>query len=297
MAVQIQIRRDTLSNWNSHNPVLAVGELGYVTDTDAFKVGDGSTAFTSLAYSNVGPTGPQGIQGIQGTQGIQGIQGITGPIGPVGPQGTQGIQGVQGVTGPVGQGFRIAKTYSSLAQLNADTSPTGIAGGEFALISTGNVQDADNSKLYYWSGTSYSFVTDLSGSSGIQGPVGSQGSQGVQGPQGIIGPIGPIGPLGPIGPAGPSGPAGQGGATGVAGPTGPSGATIVFSTSAPSNPALGTLWFDTEALNTFVYYSDGTSNQWVLFNRPSGIDFDSLSISTQSATGGGALTYNNAGVF
>ena len=58
MAVQIQIRRDTLANWNSSNPTLAVGELAYVTDTDAFKVGDGVTAFTSLAYSNVGPTGP-----------------------------------------------------------------------------------------------------------------------------------------------------------------------------------------------------------------------------------------------
>ena len=38
MAVQIQIRRDTLANWTSANPILAVGELGYVTDTDAFKV-------------------------------------------------------------------------------------------------------------------------------------------------------------------------------------------------------------------------------------------------------------------
>ena len=31
-------------------------------------------------------------------------------------QNAEGIQGVQGITGPVGQGFRIAKTYSSLAK-------------------------------------------------------------------------------------------------------------------------------------------------------------------------------------
>ena len=74
MAVQIQIRRDTLANWTSANPILAVGELGYVTDTDAFKVGDGTTAFTSLAYSNVGPAGPTGPTGAIGP---------TGPIGPV----------------------------------------------------------------------------------------------------------------------------------------------------------------------------------------------------------------------
>ena len=119
MAVQIQIRRDTLSNWTSHNPILAVGELAYVTDTDAVKVGDGTTTFTNLAYSNVGPTGPTGPtgpQGIQGIQGIQGVQGPTGPqgvVGPEGPLGPTGPTGSQGGTGPTGLGFKIAKTYLS----------------------------------------------------------------------------------------------------------------------------------------------------------------------------------------
>jgi len=50
MAAQIQLRRDTASNWTSANPTLAQGELGYETDTGKIKIGDGSTAWTSLDY-------------------------------------------------------------------------------------------------------------------------------------------------------------------------------------------------------------------------------------------------------
>ena len=48
--VQMQQRRDTAANWTSSNPTLLSGEFGYETDTGKFKVGDGSTAWTSLSY-------------------------------------------------------------------------------------------------------------------------------------------------------------------------------------------------------------------------------------------------------
>ena len=51
---QIQHRRDTASNWTSTNPTLAAGEIGVETDTLKQKVGDGSTAWTSLAYIKAG---------------------------------------------------------------------------------------------------------------------------------------------------------------------------------------------------------------------------------------------------
>jgi hypothetical protein len=53
MAVSTKIvhRRDTASNWTTTNPTLASGEIGFETDTLKFKVGDGSTAWTSLKYS------------------------------------------------------------------------------------------------------------------------------------------------------------------------------------------------------------------------------------------------------
>ena len=43
-------RRNTASNWNSSNPILASGQMGLETDTFRFKVGDGSTAWNSLPY-------------------------------------------------------------------------------------------------------------------------------------------------------------------------------------------------------------------------------------------------------
>jgi hypothetical protein len=49
MANKIQIRRDSASSWIAVNPVLAEGEFGYETDTGNFKIGDGVTAWNSLA--------------------------------------------------------------------------------------------------------------------------------------------------------------------------------------------------------------------------------------------------------
>lgn len=46
----IQIRRGTASGWTSADPTLAAGEAGYETDTGKLKIGDASTAWTSLAY-------------------------------------------------------------------------------------------------------------------------------------------------------------------------------------------------------------------------------------------------------
>ena len=54
----IQIRRDTASNWTSTNPTLASGEMGFETDTGKFKIGTGSTAWTSLSYASSEATIP-----------------------------------------------------------------------------------------------------------------------------------------------------------------------------------------------------------------------------------------------
>lgn len=46
----IKNRRDTAANWTSVNPVLSAGEFGVETDTNKMKIGNGSTAWNSLAY-------------------------------------------------------------------------------------------------------------------------------------------------------------------------------------------------------------------------------------------------------
>ena len=48
---RLLVRRDTAANWTSINPTLASGEFGYETNTGKFKIANGSTAWTPLAYS------------------------------------------------------------------------------------------------------------------------------------------------------------------------------------------------------------------------------------------------------
>jgi hypothetical protein len=69
MAINIQFRRGTASEWTAANPTLAVAEFGVETDTNKFKLGDGATAWTSLAYG-----------GIKGDDGTSGVAAATAPL-------------------------------------------------------------------------------------------------------------------------------------------------------------------------------------------------------------------------
>ena len=57
--IQLQFRRGTATEWSNANTVLAAGELAIETNTNNFKIGNGSTAWNSLSYGGLlGPTGP-----------------------------------------------------------------------------------------------------------------------------------------------------------------------------------------------------------------------------------------------
>lgn len=152
------------------------------------------------------------------------FKGSTGAVGPTGPQ------------GPQGEAFSIAKTYVSVAAMNADFGGTDVKNGQFVMIDTGNVDDADNAKLYVKGAAAYTYITDLSGATGMTGPqgpkgatgatgpAGPQGEQGVQGQRGEKGAIGPAGPTGAKGDTGAQGPQGVKGDTGAQGPKGDTGA-------------------------------------------------------------------------
>jgi hypothetical protein len=62
VVTQVQVRRGTASEWTSANPTLASGEWGLETDTLKVKIGNGSTAWTSLAYQGVGDVTLSGTQ-------------------------------------------------------------------------------------------------------------------------------------------------------------------------------------------------------------------------------------------
>jgi len=142
----------------------------------------------------------------------------------VGPQGPTGIAGPTGPTGPTGLGFNIAVVYTSTSALLADTTGGGAEVGEFAIVNTGDVEDADNSKLYVWNGTNFVYVNDLSGAAGITGPEGPQGPTGVNG------------------------------ATGPEGPQGPVGTNVIVSPTAPISPSEGDFWFNSEDGKSYIYY-------------------------------------------
>lgn len=46
--IKIQVRRDTLANWEAENPVLLQGEIGFVTDEVVFVIGNGVDNFITL---------------------------------------------------------------------------------------------------------------------------------------------------------------------------------------------------------------------------------------------------------
>lgn len=50
MSITMQQKRGTASQWSTANPTLLAGEIGFETDTNKIKVGDGSTAWNNLDY-------------------------------------------------------------------------------------------------------------------------------------------------------------------------------------------------------------------------------------------------------
>ena len=50
MSVRIQMRRGTTSEWNSADPILNEGEIGYNSTLTSFKIGDGTSLWSALDY-------------------------------------------------------------------------------------------------------------------------------------------------------------------------------------------------------------------------------------------------------
>lgn len=85
---------------------------------------------------------------------------------------TLGIpKGDKGDTGAKGKDFHIAKTFASIAEMNAYTSASVY---DYVMIDTGNVQDVDTGKLYcFEEDRKWHYIGDLSGAQGIKGETGT----------------------------------------------------------------------------------------------------------------------------
>lgn len=178
MAFRIQIRRDTAANWEINNPVLLLAEMGYETDTNKVKFGNGIDPWNDLSYfapgGNAGPAGPTGPAGVgptgpAGSAGPTGAAGEPGPAGATGSAGATGAAGERGATGAVGNGVAYNnvsryKTYDNLTDaqiwmvssstvhyslnwtrsgpnLNIESPDHGLSVGDYVIIRNCNVDN------------------------------------------------------------------------------------------------------------------------------------------------------------
>lgn len=222
------------------NQAHPTGEVG-----DAYIVGGNLYVWDAAnnAWTSVGNIqGPKGDKGDTGPAGPAGPAGAKGDQGEVGPAGPAGAAGPAGPKGDKGDPFTVKKTYESVDAMNADFAGKDTAQGDFVMISTTDVNDPDNAKLYVKGADAFTFVTDLSG------------SQGVKGDQGEAGPAGPAGPTGPQGPAGPAG------AKGDKGDAGQRGSQITVADGAPATDLagiVGDLYIDSATGDLYQYQSLG----------------------------------------
>jgi hypothetical protein len=177
MAVQtvIKLRRDTAANWSSVNPTLSAGEMGFETDTQKIKVGNGTSTWTLLDYtssggaatvvSDVAPTEDlvEGMIWFDSAEGntyiyydsvwVEASPSIAGPEGPVGPAGTYYV---------------------------SSTAPSTPEAG-FAWLNT------NDGRLYVYDGTTWFEPTNNQ-----EGPAGATGATGATGTSGVVAATAPV---------------------------------------------------------------------------------------------------------
>jgi len=259
--VQLQFRRGMAAEWGATgaNPILAEGEMGIEIDTHRFKIGDGITAWNSLAYG--------GLQGLQGSTGVQGPLGDTGATGPAGGPtgatgytGSSGASGASGATGAVGPQGPVGATGSTGARgASGSTGPTGSTGPLGASGSTGATGASGATGPQGASGlTGATGATGYTGATGVQGASGSTGLTGATGATGYTGATGSTGPIGASGLTGATGATGYTGATGATGFQGASGSTGLQGASGAtgvSGAALNVLYVSKSGSDSY----DGTT--------------------------------------
>ena len=211
--------------------------------------------------------------------------------------------------------------------IGTDDVSTAVGSNNTAVLAAGIV----TAYKFYGDGSSLSNLPTNTGPQGAQGATGATGPQGAQGVQGATGSgaqgaqgvQGATGATGPTGPTGPSGSGGGGGSgitiqnsgsaigtgigtvnfgtnlsvsalsAGIVTVTGSSSgiATVSISTSTPSSPSAGSLWWDSDVGELYVYYNDGDSAQWV--ETSGGSETVTVSDDAPSSPNGGDLWWES----
>jgi hypothetical protein len=156
--------------------------MGIETDTNQFKIGNGTTAWNSLSYGGIqGPTGATGSTGATGATGTA----ATVSVGTVatGAAGSSASITNSGTSSAAVFNFTIPKGDTGATGPTGSTGATG-ASGSAATISVGTVTTgaAGSSVSVANSGTPSAAVFDFTIPRGDTGTTGSTGATGPSGP-------------------------------------------------------------------------------------------------------------------
>ena len=239
------------------NSVGTLGNLSVTGNVITGSVYSGSYFYSNgTPYYNTGPVGATGATGIQGNIGATGATGIQGNIGSTGPTGSTGSTGIQGNIGSTGIQGNIGSTGATGPIGN--TGATGIQGNIGATGATG-IFSGNTSQQIITSNTTVSSNTTtgaliVGGGAGIAGNVfaGSVYSNNYFYANGSV-----------I----------------------KSGGTSTSSSTAPTSPGIGDIWYNTTTDVVYRYTNDGVSSYWIDITGPT---------YGGSVTGGSVATYVEA---
>lgn len=127
-----QMRRGVAAEWTATNPILRDGEIGVISDTQQFVIGNGMSVFSILpVFDNhnrvaqmIAAAVIEGVPGPPGPPGTPGLKGDTGDKGDKGDTGNQGIQGLKGDTGDTGPAGASYTGPKITVASSAPSSPT-----------------------------------------------------------------------------------------------------------------------------------------------------------------------------
>jgi len=158
MSSIIQIKRGTATAWTSANPTLNAGEIGFETDTKKMKVGDGSTAWTSLAYT----TTDGDISGVTAGTGLSG-GGTTGAVTLSIDSTVATLTGSQTLTNKTLTSPVLNTATANNSILKAPQERTSISAT--AATGTVNFDASTQGVLYYTTNASANWTLNVRGSS------------------------------------------------------------------------------------------------------------------------------------
>ena len=157
---RIQVRRGTASAWTTANPVLSAGEFGHETDTGKVKLGNGSTAWTSLGYFSTLALGTTSTTAKAGDYTPTSTE-VTTALGftPVDAASKAQANGVASLDGsalvPANQLPSYVDDVLEYADLAAMPA-TGVSGKIYVAL--------DSNLVYRWSGSTYIEISPSPGS-------------------------------------------------------------------------------------------------------------------------------------